>query len=283
MNFFFPGKLLFALLASSVGSIDARITATPSSVCKITSYRWVHKVNDQVNDAEVVSAGDAYIGNVDDCEINIIAITEENCGNKLPIRCVKIQLGKEKREERDAPYTLFGDTLNTPGGEYFFGTPDLGEQTLQAWAYTDSGCSMGETPGPEVKLSLIGGDLSPRFRVYDVSTDIEIGSIVAGNNKNSVCLPNIDASKVNIEAVAADSCVKNIKMNLTSADKNDERTANTVPFYLFGDNEGINGGKDDFLLNTDYTITATPNGDTSKTLSSKFQFLECTDPDVVVA
>ena len=217
-----------------------------------------------VDPSNLLTPTDIFLTNFSTCELNIEAITScFFCTTK----CVNLKLGNYAHKETTHPYALYGNTNST----FFYDkTPPLGEQTLTACAYTDNQCTQSESCLSYVVNVRGGGAITSFEFIYPSST-----STIQSGSTN--CLPK--GQKVNIHAVG-DSCVDKVNLKLTNGTKTvSSKTEYNAPFTLYPND----GGKSDFQLKTDYTITATPNGDTTKTTSSKFQFVKCTDPDVLAA
>lgn len=82
------------------------------------------------------------------CALNIFATVSENTCGAAPVKCVKLTLGNQGREEKFAPYALYSNS----GRFIRSGKPTLGAQTLKACTYTDEGCSQGESGCLEVDV-----------------------------------------------------------------------------------------------------------------------------------
>lgn len=270
MNVMFAFKLLFALLASVIGS---NATTTCSSN-KVTDFIVIHPGSGPAEYSLVTDSHEIDFSEFETCAINIIAKTENypaGCQGGKQIRCVKIQLGSVVRKEQHEPYSLYGDNVNT-GVDYHYGTPDLKkvQQTLKAWTYTDSQCTQNE--GGYLKQSIdVHGGILDDFYAWDAKKNTKIGDLRDGD----VCLPK--SGQVNIEVKADDSCVKSVYLKLTGGTKKDSRTENSAPFLIYGDNPKTHNiyGKDGFVVGTTYTIEATPNGDATQKKSQTFRFKNC--------
>ena len=75
------------------------------------------------------------------CALNIFATVSENTCGATPIKCVKLTLGGQVRNEKFTPYALYGNT----GRFIRAGKPSLGAQALKACTYTDEACTQGES------------------------------------------------------------------------------------------------------------------------------------------
>jgi hypothetical protein len=86
-------------------------------------------------------------------KINLIANVSPSCNQGETIRCVKLKLGNfSQGKERFPPYCLYGDV----NGTIFTRQPQqTGWQDLEAWTYTDSDCTIGESGYRKLRLHLV--------------------------------------------------------------------------------------------------------------------------------
>jgi len=152
MKLSIAGPLLLSLPLAQAASI--RGSRHLADDCGVTSFSYY-------------TPGDAYeitmplYGGLDltdmpDGKVNIIANVGEPCGDK-PIKCVKISFAGSTRNERKAPFALYGDR---PRKQYFnVRRPrESGVQLLEAWTYTDKECSEGESGYLSQEVDVIPGD-----------------------------------------------------------------------------------------------------------------------------
>ena len=89
-------------------------------------------------------------------KINIVANVGVPCAGTKPIQCVKLRLGTWERFDSKLPYySLYGDSITTPGQLRVRKPNVFGWQTLEAWTYTNKNCTQGESGYNKIRLSLV--------------------------------------------------------------------------------------------------------------------------------
>jgi hypothetical protein len=204
------------------------------------------------------------------CQANFEAVTT-SCPSD-PIKCVNITLGTQSRTEREAPWYLYGDKA----GNYPYyhaivnaGTPETGPQTLKACAFTDTDCTVAisDPACKSIAIDIKGGELYG-FLLFNAEHSVWESLL---GNKN-ICF-NPAGVGLAVEVYYAYPCVKQVYLKLTGNGKTVTRTENEAPSTLFGDTPGGEVTfKNTFVTEQEYTIEATPNGDSTRTTKAIFTF-----------
>jgi hypothetical protein len=214
-----------------------------------------------------------YLTDFSKCKLTIIAkttSTPSNCSGK--IKCVKLELGTYKHNEKVAPYTLYGDS----NGNYEDDRPTIGVQKLKACPYTDDKCTKGQGTCLEMMVEVVNGDVNgefvPNFVLYDAKKGLSNGRIdYVPDDGSPMCRPK--SKQVNLIAnVGCD--VDEVKFAIIDEDEFemfDETLSKVAPFWVYGHSDLEDGagtyeiyGRSGFQLNREYYISATPDGDTSQ-------------------
>jgi hypothetical protein len=277
-----PRKLFIALTLLASASVVNGTYPTTGTPCinQVTGFKLVDASTTPAGIRPFPQDGVIDLTTFPNCELNIIAetsslppagsgrtLTSSTASSCDPIRCVKLWLGNDVRRERVPPYTLYGD--QPPN--YFDEAPDLGKQTLKACTYTDSDCTKGEAGCVTKDVEVKGGGSISSLVLYDAATvyGSGAGTTIDGS---PICYP--PSGMVNIEAVT-DKCVRKVDFELTGGGKNDDRTENQFPFFLYGNSGTTLFGEDGFQIGPSYTVSAIPNNDSAKKVEKNFTFKDC--------